>query len=156
MSVSRASITKFPRAPPGIARKTRLVSDHKLTPSAWFASPPSDLGSSISILLADPYSPVLAMTRARTATTSGVSSAPTLGSHAKGSKDAGKKKKPKSKLDLSEQVLLLGGDNSDLALLDGVRDEGMVQGGQEEDVCSLPLSRCATSERSLYSGRSAK
>ena len=46
----------------------------------------------------------------------------------------GKKGKPKGKDALKEQVLALGGDKEDLALLNGVKDVEMVQGEQTADV----------------------
>ena len=52
-----------------------------------------------------------------------------------GSKDAEKKKKSKRTGDITEQVRAMGGDESDLALLNGAKDELLVQGAQAVDVC---------------------
>ncbi len=66
------------------------------------------------------------------------------GDHRDGrSKGAEKKKKVKKTSDLSEQVRAMGGDDSDLALLSGVRDEQLVQGTQAVDVRFLLSLRYA-------------
>lgn len=48
--------------------------------------------------------------------------------------ESGKKRKSKGKVDLGEQVRSMGGDEADVKMLSGVRDEQLVQGSQEADV----------------------
>lgn len=54
----------------------------------------------------------------------------------------GQQKKGKGHVELKDQVHALGGDDGDLELVKGIRDEQLVQGVEHEDVCIIQISVC--------------